>query len=80
MSHDFDTGRKAYCRVAYGTPYRRISARYAAEQLLLQAFRDEWRLYDTPGTGAGVEQEGLLLKEDIRRIERAAFEEQESFV
>ena len=43
MGHDYDTGKRLYCRVAYGSPYRGFRAAYAAEQLLTKAWQDDIR-------------------------------------
>jgi hypothetical protein len=72
MGHDYDTGKRLYCRVADGWPYRGCPAKYAAEQLLTKVWeheRDLWGL----APNAIVEEAGLLTVEDIERIELTVF-------
>ncbi|HEV2731975.1 MAG: hypothetical protein WAV38_06035 [Xanthobacteraceae bacterium] len=69
MTYDFDETRK-YRRIARGTPFRGYTAKFAAEQLLIAAWRSELEMWDTDLSGGLVEEEGLLTKSDIRRIEQ----------
>jgi len=74
MAHDYDTGKRLYCRVAQGGPYRGYPAKYAAEQLLTKVWLDE--------TDEGlyfenvlVEEAGLLTAEDIQRVALAVIDD-----
>jgi hypothetical protein len=64
-----DTGNPLYIRVAFGTPYHGISAKVAAERLLIEAWRGEREQWGTVLSPAYVEHEGLLRVQDIRRVE-----------
>jgi hypothetical protein len=64
-----DTGNPLYIRVAFGTPYHGISAKVAAERLLIEAWRGEREQWGTVLSPAYVEHEGLLTVQDIRRVE-----------
>ena len=77
------TGKRVSCVVAWGKPYRRSAAKYAAKRLLaeewLAMLRLGWRtLDDLRGLylrGPYVDQEGLLKKADIELIGRQVCEE-----
>jgi YidC/Oxa1 family membrane protein insertase len=69
MTYDFDEMRM-YIRKASGTPVSGYTARFAAEQLLIATWRSELETFDTDLRGGFVEEEGLLTKSDIRRIEQ----------
>lgn len=74
MAHDYDTGRRLYCRVAYGSPYRGYQAAYAAEQLLTKAWQDDLR--DGLLTQKVlVDKADLLTAEDIQRVALTVFGE-----
>jgi hypothetical protein len=71
---DYDSGKRAFCRVAYGTPYRGRSAEYAAARLLTKAWadeRDQGMLEPHPF----VEAEGVLTAAHIERILRQVYDE-----
>jgi hypothetical protein len=63
-----DTGNPLYIRVAFGTTYRGVSAKVAAERLLIEAWRAEREQWGTVLSPANVEHEGLLTLQDIRRV------------
>ena len=67
---DPDSGRKMYRRVASGSPYREISARQAAEKLLIASWLGEIEFEYAELQGVYVEEEGLPNKRDIERIQR----------
>jgi hypothetical protein len=75
LSGTEDSGKRLYCQMATGRPYRGYPARFAAEQLLIKSWQDErdleWWRPDCPR----VMEEGLLNKEDIHRINMAVFGE-----
>ena len=73
---DHDSGKPKFEMVVYGEPYHGIDAKYAAERLILKAWKDEWDLWESPGKGAQVDSFGLLNDQDIKRIEKTAFQEQ----
>ena len=73
MAHDYDTGKRLYCRVAYGSPYRGYRAAYAAEQLLTKSWEDERDLEGLLLSNMVVGEGGLLTDEDIQRIELTVF-------
>jgi 2-hydroxychromene-2-carboxylate isomerase len=73
MGHDYDTGKRLYCRVAYGWPHRGCPAKSAAELLLTQTWEDERDLDVLMSSNALVEEAGLLIAEDVERIELAVF-------
>jgi hypothetical protein len=59
-----------YAQIASGTPVAGYTARFAAEQLLIAAWRNE---FEKSGDDLGrciVDEEGLLTESDIRRIEQ----------
>ena len=74
-SSDWETGKPLYFEVAYGTPWRGVDAKRAAEELLAEAWRDEWAAWESPGRGAFVDQAGILDAEDIARIEDRVYAE-----
>lgn len=76
MANDFD-GRRMYAQLASGTPFRGYTARFAAEQLLIAGWRSELEMWDTDLRGGFVEEEGLLTKSDIKRIEQELVEKAE---
>ena len=45
---------------------------FAARELMLAGWKGEQELWDTDVKGAFVEEEGLLTKSDIKRIEQEA--------
>jgi hypothetical protein len=73
MANDFDDGRRLYAQIACGTPFRGYTGRFAAEQLLIAGWRSEIEMWGEDLRGGFVEEEGLLTKSDIKRIEQAAF-------
>jgi hypothetical protein len=73
MAKDYDDGRRMYAQIASGSPFRGHTARFAAEQLLIAGWRSELEMWDTDLRGGFVEEEGLLTKSDIQRIEHEAF-------
>jgi len=76
-SDDVDLGKK-YARMAWGEPYRRVTAKRAAEALLRQVWLDEIRLFEYRGPCNSVDQEGLLTQADVRRIEASLSSDTES--
>jgi hypothetical protein len=62
-----------YAKVASATPFHGYTARFAAERLLTAAWRDGLEMWDEDLKGACVDEEGLLTKTDIERIEREIF-------
>jgi hypothetical protein len=67
MVSDYDTGKRTYGRIAYGSPYRGCPARYAAEQLLTKTLEDD-RDVAWVAPPWYVTDPGLLDSDDIRRI------------
>ena len=72
VARDFD-GRRIQAQVAVGGPCRGYTAKFAAGQLLTAGWRSELEMWGTDSRGAKVEEEGLLTKDDIRRIESEVF-------
>ena len=68
------SGRLMYSKLAWGGPYRGHSTKWAAEQLLAVAWSGEEATCQTL-RGAHVDQEGLLTKGDVARIEHEVFGE-----
>jgi hypothetical protein len=64
-----------HCRIATGRPYRGLSAKFAAEQLLTKAWQDERDKWDWVPPEALVMNAGLLNQEDISGIKLAVFGE-----
>jgi hypothetical protein len=62
-----------HSKLAWGAPYRGYTARWAAERLLPAAWLREKEGYRSDLRGAHVDEEGLLTKDDIRKIEREVF-------
>ena len=67
-------GRKLYCTIAWGKPFRGYSARYAAEHLLAKSWEDEVAL-GCLGTRVVVTAPGLLTEEDVRRVAQRVFKQ-----
>lgn len=65
----------ACCRVATGRPYRGLSAKFAAEQLLIKSWQDERDKEEWFPVDWLVMNAGLLNQEDISRIKLAVFGE-----
>jgi hypothetical protein len=74
--YDEVIGRICHSKVAWGFPFRGYSAKYAAEQLLITDWQSEKKLWNQDLRGAFVEQEGLLTRRDIKRIERKVFDKE----
>ena len=74
-SSDWENGKPLYFEVASGTPWRGVDAKRAADELLAEAWRDEWEAWESPGQGAFVERAGILDAEDIARIEKRVYQE-----
>ena len=70
-------GQVMYAKCAYATPFRGYAAKFAAEQLLAATWKAEFELLYEDLRGACVDEEGLLTKTDIERIERETFSELE---
>ena len=66
------TGKPLYLPLATGAPFRGHDAKFAARELLLAVWKEQ--MVDTDGSleGAFVDEEGLLTRSDIKRIEREA--------
>ena len=64
---DYDSGKPLYACVAMGMPYRKIDAKYAAEELLLTAWKEQAK-YEDEFSIPNIEKLGLLDTEDIKRI------------
>ena len=73
---DYDTGKSMHCYVAYGWPYRGVSARDAAEVLLAKSWVHERDLYGTWPPWITVQEPGLLTCDDIERIRSAVFDDE----
>jgi hypothetical protein len=73
MVPDFDTGKRTYGRVAYGSPYRGHPAKYAAKQLLTKTLEDDRDVAWVAPPPWSVMEPGLLDSDDIRRIGLAVF-------
>jgi hypothetical protein len=71
---DWDSFRWMYAKLAWGAPYRGNTVRWAAEQLLTAAWSGERDGYGSDLRGAHIDQEGLLMKDDIKRIEHEVFD------
>jgi hypothetical protein len=69
-----DSGKRLYCQIATGRPYRGYPAKFAAEQLLIKSWQDEVALAEISDRPR-VMEEGLLNKEDVHRITMAVFGE-----
>ena len=65
--HDYDTGKPLYACVAMGMPYRKVDAKYSAEELLLTAWTQQSE-YEDEFSIPNVEKPGLLDSEDVIRI------------
>lgn len=65
LSYCEDTGKRVCCRVATGTPYRGVSAKRAAKQLLREAWLDEIKLFYSDQKGVQVDEAGLLSKKEV---------------
>ena len=59
-----------YALMASATPYRGYTAKHAAEELLVAAWRSELEVSDRDLSGGLVEEEGILTKADVKRIEK----------
>ena len=69
MVSDDDTGKRIYGNVAFGSPYRGISPKHAAEELLTKLLKDE-RYIEWVASGPWyVMEPGLLDADDIKSIE-----------
>lgn len=69
---DADLG-KFWVNLAFGRFSVPMSAREAAKVLLEAAWSAEWRAYNLPGSGACVDQVGLLDQVDIEDLELSAY-------
>jgi hypothetical protein len=72
MAYDIDHGRM-YAQLAGATPFHGYTAKFAAERLLTAAWKDELETWSEDLRGACVDEEGLLTKTDIEKIEREVF-------
>jgi hypothetical protein len=62
---------RMYAQIASGTPVAGYTARFAAQQLLIAAWRSEFEKSGGEDLGRCiVDEEGLLTESDIRRIEQ----------
>jgi hypothetical protein len=68
MEH-FD-GTRMYAQIASGTPVAGYTARFAAKELLIAAWRSEFEKWGKDLGRCIVDEEGLLTESDIRRIEQ----------
>ena len=69
-----DWDGRMYAQLAYATPFRGQTAKFAAEQLLTATWRAErLEMCDEDLRGACVNEEGLLTKPDVERIECEVF-------
>jgi hypothetical protein len=75
---DYDSGQSAYYLIAYGTPFRGHSAKYAAEQLLTKVLGDELQIDSVQFGGWQVLESGLLDIEDIDRIAERLSDDEEA--
>ena len=71
-AYDDNIGKRLYCRIAWGEPYRSMPAKAAALTLLTKSREDERKLYGAHG-GAEVMTAGLLDNDDIQLIEQSVF-------
>jgi hypothetical protein len=71
---DYDSGKRVFCRVAYGEPYRGRSAEFAAARLLTKVWEDERDWYMLR-PHLRVEAEGVLSAEHIEGILRTVYDE-----
>ena len=69
MLSDYDTGKPVYDNVAFGRPYRGISPKHAAEELLTKLLEDKRDIYEIASGSWYVMEPGLLDAGDIKRIE-----------
>lgn len=65
--HDYDSGKPLYACVAVGMPYRQVDAKYAAEELLRAAWKEQAEFEDEFSI-PNIVNTGLLDAEDIKRI------------
>jgi hypothetical protein len=70
---DIDLG-SCWTNPAFARFAHRTSARDAAKALLKAAWLAEWKAYRSPGSGACVDQAGLLDQDDIEQLEAVAYE------
>jgi hypothetical protein len=71
QTHDPDTGKKLYARIAYLEPYRGTASKDAAKQLLLALWRKEEEIFGNTKTGSHVERAGLLDADDVAQVDEA---------
>ena len=69
MLSDYDTGKPVYDNVAFGRPYRGISPKHAAEELLTKLLKDELDIWGMSSEPWSVDEPGLLDADDIKSIE-----------
>ena len=72
LGSDYDTGKRLFCRIAWGEPYSGVPPKAAAQMLLTKSWEDE-RDQGALGGTIIVERAGLLDDEDIQEIERSVF-------
>lgn len=75
---DADLGNY-WVNLAFGRFSDRMSARDAAKALLKEAWSAEWRAYESPGSGACVDQSGVLDQGDIEELEAIVYVESDTF-
>jgi hypothetical protein len=68
---DYDSGKPLYAMVAEGAPYRGVSPKTAAENLLREVWRKEFELDSADIRDVDVDLAGLLEAKDIERIAAA---------
>jgi hypothetical protein len=71
---DYDSGKRVFCRVACGEPYRGRSAEFAATLLLKKVWEEE-RNDGMLEPHLLVEAEGVLSAEQIKRIIQTVYDE-----
>jgi len=73
VADEFD-GRRMYAQLAHATPFHGHTAKLAAKQLLIATWRAErLEMWEEDLRGACVDEEGLLTKFDVERIECEVF-------
>ena len=71
VGRDDDTGRRMFAQVAYGWPRQGATAKHAAEQLLLAAWRDQC-FWDEDLRNPDVVEKGLLAEAELKQIAELA--------
>ena len=71
VGRDAETGRRMFAQVACGWPRQGATAKHAAEQLLLAAWRDQC-FWDEDLRNPDVVERGLLTEAELKQIAELA--------